>query len=247
MLSNKNLFSLLDDDTDNSDNEIKNDMIVDNNLDSSMDLESNPCTYQIYEENCNIPENNKINQDINIIKRNNTIVENDIINQIINYINKNNINKNNYLKYPIEIIDGENLIGGPAIHRPSKVKRIFSKCLETRKTIILVVKKSGGVKRFKNYTGIDVPESFIFISLHADNGTCPDDGFILELAHKYQNVQVVTDDEYMNRFAFNYGDIYKGTRLTTNIGIEGRYFPDINIINRSCIRKKNINNKNISN
>jgi hypothetical protein len=253
MLSKKNLFSLLGDDTDDSDNEIKNDLIVDNNLNSSMDIESNPCNDQIYDQNCNIHENKKTNQDINIIKINNTIDENDIINQIIDYINRNNNtnntnnNTNNSVRYPIEIIDGENLIGGPAIHRPSKVKRIFSKCLETRKTIILVVKKSGGVKRFKNYTGIDVPESFIFISLHADNGTCPDDGFILEFAHKYQNVQVVTDDEYMNRFAFNYGDIYKGTRLTTNIGIEGRYFPDINIINRACIRKKNINNKKISN
>jgi len=239
MLSNKNLFSLLDDDTDDSDNETNNNMMINTNLNSSMDIESSPCDDQMYEPNCN----NDCNKDIDIIKRNNIIVENDIINQIINYINKNN----NYIHCPIEIIDGENLIGGPAIHRPSKVKRIFSKCLETRKTIILVVKKSGGVKRFKNYTGIDVPESFIFISLHADNGTCPDDGFILELAHKYQNVQVVTDDEYMNRFAFNYGDIYKGTRLTTNIGIEGRYFPNINIINRSCIRKKNINNKKISN
>jgi len=243
MISNKNLFSLLDDDTDNSDNELNNDIIVTNAIDSSMDIESDQCDDQMYEQNYNIIRNNEINQDIDIVKKNNTIVENDIINQIINYINKNN----NYIHCPIEIIDGENLIGGPAIHRPSKVKRIFSKCLETRKTIILVVKKSGGVKRFKNYTGIDVPESFIFISLHADNGTCPDDGFILELAHKYQNVQVVTDDEYMNRFAFNYGDIYKGTRLTTNVGIEGRYFPDINTINRACIRKKNINNKKVSN
>jgi hypothetical protein len=245
MLSNKNSFNLLYD-TDDSDNEIKNDMTISDNLNSSIDTDINPYDDTIYEQNCN-----KINE-IKKTAEIHTINENDIINQIINYINNtnntNNTNNiNNSVKYPIEIIDGENLIGGPAIHRPSKVKRIFSKCLETRKTIILVVKKSGGVKRFKNYTGIDVPESFIFISLHADNGTCPDDGFILEFAHKYQNVQVVTDDEYMNRFAFNYGDIYKGTRLTTNIGIEGRYFPDINIINRACIRKKNINNKKIYN
>jgi hypothetical protein len=159
-----------------------------------------------------------------------------IIEKIINYINKNN-------NYPVFIIDGENLIGGPIQHRASKVRRTFSKYNDKNTIKILVVKKSGGIKRFKNYTGIDVPEDYIFISLHADNGTCPDDGFILELASKLNNVYVVTDDEFENREFFNYGNIINGTKLTSNINIDGRYIPDIDIINRSVIRKKSINKK----
>jgi hypothetical protein len=163
-----------------------------------------------------------------------------IISKIIDYIHLKNINNK-----AIDIIDGENLIGGPVIHRASKVKRVFCKYLnDVNKIVILVVKKSGGVKRFKNYTGIDVPNHFIFISLHADNGTCPDDGFILELANKLSNVYVVTDDEYIDRENFNYGDIYNGTKLTTNIGINGRYYPDINTINSTLVRRKGINKKN---
>jgi len=162
---------------------------------------------------------------------------NSIIHDIVRYIE--NLKSNNY----ITIIDGENLIGGPPNHRSSKVKRIFNKYNDPKKTIILVVKKSGGVKRFKNYTGVDVPENFKFISLHADNGTCPDDGFILELSHKLKNTIVVTDDEFSNRENFNYGDLYYGTKLTTNFGIEGRYIPDVLTINKSLIKKRNINKK----
>lgn len=159
------------------------------------------------------------------------------IERIINHINNTNNN------HPIFIIDGENLIGGPIQHRASKVRRIFNKYNDKNTIKILVVKKSGGTKRFKNYTGIDVPEDYIFISLHADNGTCPDDGFILELANKLNNVYVVTDDEFENREFFNYGNIINGTKLTSNIDIDGRYIPDIERINRSIIRKKSINKK----
>jgi len=160
-----------------------------------------------------------------------------IIDKIVFYIN----NKNSI--YPIFIIDGENLIGGPTEHRSSKVKRIFNKYNDINKIKILIVKKSGGIKRFKNYTGIDIPNDYIFISLHANNGTCPDDGFIIELANKLNNVFVVTDDEFENRENFNYGNIINGTKLTSNIGINGRYIPNINIINNTQIIKENINKK----
>lgn len=162
--------------------------------------------------------------------------EYNIVNNIIQYINS--IKKDNY---PIFIIDGENLIVGPPQYRTCKVNRVFSRL--NNKTVILVVKKSGGTRRFKNYTGVDVPEHFIFVSLHADNKTCPDDGFILELAKKYGNSIVITDDEYINRENFNYGDLNIGTKLTSNIGIQGRYIPDIEKINRSIIRRQYITRK----
>lgn len=163
-----------------------------------------------------------------------------VIEKIIDYIKIRNLNNKS-----IDIIDGENLIGGPICHRSSKVKRVFCKYVnDISRIVVLVVKKSGGVKRFKNYTGIDVPTHFIFISLHADNGTCPDDGFILELTNKLNNVYVVTDDEYIDRENFNYGDIYNGTKLTSNIGINGRYYPDIQTINTTLVRRKGINKKN---
>jgi hypothetical protein len=168
---------------------------------------------------------------IEIIPENNSI-----INNIIEYIN--NLNKNINV-----IIDGENLIGGPQQHRESKVKRIFNKYNDINKSHILVVKKSGGEKRFKNYTGVDIPDNYIFISLHADNGTCPDDGFILELSNKLKNTVVVTDDEFQNRESFDYGDIINGTKLTSNINISGRYIPDIRSINSSLIKRRSINKK----
>ena len=159
-----------------------------------------------------------------------------IIDSIIDYIN--DLNKNSNV-----IIDGENLIGGPPQHRESKVKRIFNKYNDINKLHILVVKKSGGEKRFKNYTGVDIPTDYIFISLHADNGTCPDDGFILELSSKLKNTIVVTDDEFQNRESFNYGNIFNGTKLTSNININGRYIPDIRSINNSIIKRRSINKK----
>lgn len=175
---------------------------------------------------------------LNIHDIDNPIEINDksIIYEIIKYIK--NLNKRS-----IVIIDGENLIGGPPSHRSSKVKRIFNKYNDINNIYILVVKKSGGVNRFKNYTGVDVPSNYIFISLHADNGTCPDDGFILELSNKLQNVIVVTDDEFLNRECFNYGDVINGTKLTSNICINGRYIPDIHSINDSLIKKRSITKK----
>jgi len=178
--------------------------------------------------------------DIDIYDSNNDFKEsetNSIIYNIIRYIE--NINS----IYPVIIIDGENLIGGPVEHRTSKVKRVFNKYNDINKVIILVVKKSGGVRRFKNYTNVDVPNNYIFISLHADNKTCPDDGFILELSHRLVNAIVVTDDEFLNREYFNYGNMINGTKLTTNIGIEGRYIPDIDIINNSIINRRHINKR----
>ncbi len=169
----------------------------------------------------------------------NYCLNNNIMESIIEYIKS--IKKDNC---PIIIIDGENLIVGPQQFRTSKVNRIFSRFLDKNKIVILVVKKSGGTRRFKNYTGVDVPEHFIFVSLHADNKTCPDDGFILELAKKIDDSIVITDDEYINREHFNYGDLNIGTKLTTNIGIQGRYIPDIESINESKIRRQYITRKN---
>lgn len=194
-------------------------------------------SYDSDEEDIIIKKNDDTS-DFNEDPINNNYDENlTILDDIINYI------KNLQNTYPIIIIDGENLIGGPIQHRSSKVKRVFKKYEDLNKIKVLVVKKSGGTRRFKNYTGIDVPDDFIFISLHADNGTCPDDGFILELAHKLKNAHVVTDDEFENRESFNLGDLVNGTKLTTNIGIEGRYIPDTEIINKSLIKKKNINKR----
>jgi hypothetical protein len=194
--------------------------------DSSKDTISD--NYEINKSNIN---DSSDDDPIEIIQENNSI-----INNIIDYIN--NLNKNINV-----IIDGENLIGGPQQHRESKVKRIFNKYNDINKSHILVVKKSGGEKRFKNYTGVDIPDNYIFISLHADNGTCPDDGFILELSNKIKNTIVVTDDEFQNRESFNYGDIINGTKLTSNINISGRYIPDIRSINSSLIKRRSINKK----
>jgi hypothetical protein len=173
----------------------------------------------------NILQKNITNYEYELNSENNNS-NNNVIAIIINYIkNLNNIN-------PIEIIDGENLIGGPIKHRFAKVQRIFSNYNDKSKIVILVVKKSGGTRRFKNYTGIDVPDHFIFISLHGDNKTCPDDAFILELANKYNNSIIISDDEYINRENFNYGNLEIGTKLTSNINIENRYIPDIHYINK---------------
>jgi hypothetical protein len=76
MLSNKNSFNLLYD-TDDSDNEIKNDLIMNNNLNSSIDEDMNPYDDTIYEQNCNKIDEIKKTNEIH------TINENDIINQII--------------------------------------------------------------------------------------------------------------------------------------------------------------------
>ena len=191
-----------------------------------------------FNDNLNYDDPININtiQDNSICNQNYNIP---IINNIINYIN--NIKNNNF---PIIIIDGENLIVGPPNYRSSKVNRIFSKYSNKKNIVVLVVKKSGGTKRFKNYTGVDVPENFIFVSLHSDNKTCPYDGFILELANKFKNSIVVSDDEYINRENFNYGDIYIGTKITTNIGIDGRYIPDIDCINNSRFKRQYITNRN---
>lgn len=212
-------FLSLSSDSDNSDNEYIQDPI---------NIDQDECTRHSYISDVDIYDSN------NDFKQSET---NSIIDTIIRYIE--NINS----IYQVIIIDGENLIGGPIEHRTSKVKRIFNKYNDINKVIILVVKKSGGVRRFKNYTNVDVPNNYIFISLHADNKTCPDDGFILELSHRLVNAVVVTDDEFLNREYFNYGNIINGTKLTTNIGIEGRYIPNISIINNSIINKRHINKK----
>lgn len=155
-----------------------------------------------------------------------SVTEDNIIDIIINKLLDKGININ---EEPVVIIDGENLCSCPQKYRKNKVNHVFKKYSEYN-NIILVVKKNGNKNRFESYTGVTVPDHYIYISVHGDNNASPDDGLIIELATRIKNPIIVSNDEFKNRINFKYGNTDKGIKITTNIDIRGRYFPKRNII-----------------
>ncbi len=156
---------------------------------------------------------------------------------IIDIIIKKLIDKNiNIDEDPVVIIDGENICCCPEKYRKNRVTQVFEKYSEYN-NIILVVKKNGGKNRFETYTGVKVPDNYIYISVHGDNNSSPDDAFIIELATRINNPIIVTNDEYKNRINFKYGNIGKGIKITTNLDVRGRYFPKTNVIENYKVMK----------
>ena len=65
---------------------------------------------------------------------------------------------------------------------------------------------------------------------------------LIEINNKINKLEKKSNNKPITNIKVH-GNMINGTKLTTNIGIEGRYIPDIDIINNSIINRRHINKK----